>query len=254
MDKVAILVDGAFYLFRAKHLWGAKTAEARANELYAYCMKHLWVNNYDLCDADARKDEPKKKRDVLYRIFFYDCPPSTKKVYNPLTKQQEDLAKSEQFSFRKELHEQLRFKRKVALRYGELLDSSMDYTISPKVFRQLINNVKTIDTLMPEDLSLVIQQKGVDMRIGIDIASLAYKKQVTKIILVSGDSDFVPAAKLARREGIDFVLDPMGIQILPKLNEHIDGRQSFIRHDPETSAKIRARARCRSKKQRCDRR
>ncbi len=47
------------------------------------------------------------------------------------------------------------------------------------------------------------------MRIGLDIASLAYKKQIDQIILIAGDSDFVPAAKLARREGIDFILDPM---------------------------------------------
>ncbi len=28
--------------------------------------------------------------------------------------------------------------------------------------------------------------------------------QIDQIILIAGDSDFVPAAKLARREGIDF--------------------------------------------------
>lgn len=55
-----------------------------------------------------------------------------------------------------------------------------------------------------------MQQKGVDMKIGIDIASLAYKHLVDQIILISGDSDFTPAAKLARQEGIDFILDPMG--------------------------------------------
>jgi len=47
------------------------------------------------------------------------------------------------------------------------------------------------------------------MKIGLDISSLAYKKSVDQIILIAGDSDFVPAAKLAQREGIDFVLDPM---------------------------------------------
>nr|WP_243735402.1 NYN domain-containing protein [Xanthomonas oryzae] len=47
------------------------------------------------------------------------------------------------------------------------------------------------------------------MRIGIDISSLALKHQVDQIVLFAGDADFVPAAKLARREGIDFVLDPM---------------------------------------------
>lgn len=68
-----------------------------------------------------------------------------------------------------------------------------------------------------------VDQKGVDMKIGLDIASLAYKKQVDQIVLISGDSDFVSAAKLARREGIDFVLDPLGAPIKEDLFEHIDG-------------------------------
>lgn len=61
------------------------------------------------------------------------------------------------------------------------------------------------------------------MRIGLDIAQLAFKKQVEKIILIAGDSDFVPAAKLARREGIDFILDPLGAHIKDNLSLHIDG-------------------------------
>lgn len=72
----------------------------------------------------------------------------------------------------------------------------------------------------------IAPQKGVDMRIGTDIASLTYKKQVSQIILIAGDSDFVPAAKLARREGIDFILDPMWANIKPDLFEHIDGLKS----------------------------
>ena len=47
------------------------------------------------------------------------------------------------------------------------------------------------------------------MRIGLDIASPTLKRHVDIIILVSGDADFVPAAKLARREGVQFVLDPL---------------------------------------------
>ena len=64
------------------------------------------------------------------------------------------------------------------------------------------------------------------MKIGVDIASLAYKQQVDQIVLIAGDSDFVPAAKLARREGIDFVLDPLDSPIKPQLFEHIDGKRS----------------------------
>lgn len=64
------------------------------------------------------------------------------------------------------------------------------------------------------------------MKIGLDIASLAYKQQVDQIVLVAGDADFVPAAKLARREGIDFILDPLWSSVSADLHEHIDGLQS----------------------------
>ena len=64
------------------------------------------------------------------------------------------------------------------------------------------------------------------MRIGLDIASLTYQGRINQVVLISGDSDFVPAAKLARRGGIDFVLDPMWATIRPDLFEHIDGLRS----------------------------
>ena len=60
------------------------------------------------------------------------------------------------------------------------------------------------------------------MKIGIDITWLSLKQLVDKIILISGDSDFVPVAKLARREGIIFVLDAMHHKLKPDLLEHID--------------------------------
>ncbi|GAA9831712.1 hypothetical protein VN0530_04610 [Helicobacter pylori] len=60
------------------------------------------------------------------------------------------------------------------------------------------------------------------MKIGLDIATLALKRLVQKIVLISGDSDFVPASKLARVEGIIFTLDPMGNHIRGDLEEHID--------------------------------
>ncbi|GAA8468834.1 hypothetical protein HpBT249_08880 [Helicobacter pylori] len=73
-----------------------------------------------------------------------------------------------------------------------------------------------------DDFIYHAKQKGVDMKIGLDIATLALKKLVQKIVLISGDSDFVPAAKLARVEGIIFTLDPMGNSIREDLEEHID--------------------------------
>lgn len=50
---------------------------------------------------------------------------------------------------------------------------------------------------------------------------------LNQIVLITGDSDFVPAAKLARVEGIDFIVDSMGMKINDNLIEHIDGLRSY---------------------------
>lgn len=122
--------------------------------------------------------------------------------------------------------EELADKRKVAIRLGELQERESAFRIKEKSVRQLCSGKRDWESLSESDFELDLVQKGVDMRIGLDIASLAHKKQVSKIILISGDSDFVPAAKHARREGIDFVLDPMWQGIRPELNKHIDGLSS----------------------------
>ena len=76
------------------------------------------------------------------------------------------------------------------------------------------------------DFIPALRQKGVDMRIGLDIASITLKRQANVIILVAGDADFVPAAKLARREGVQFILDPLWQNVPRDLLEHIDGLRS----------------------------
>ena len=217
MDKVAILVDGGFYKKRAKALFGDKSPEARANELVQYCVRHV-QGNYDM----------------LYRIFYYDCPPADKNIHNPITGKTVNLQKDPLYAWNKEFFKKLVSKRKVALRKGELLEGSMDYILKPGVLKRLCRKEIAIDDLTLNDLIIDVKQKGVDMRIGLDISSIAFKKQANKIILIAGDSDFVPAAKHARREGIDFILDPMWHPIKDSLYEHIDGLRS-VTHKPGSS-------------------
>lgn len=222
MAKTAILVDGGFYRKRAKYLWGEKTAEERAKELAAYCQTHL----HDKSSGEIRQ---------LYRIFYYDCEPvGRKSVYHPLKRANVDLEKSDTYAWANAFMEQLKQKRKFALRLGHLADS-MSYNLKPSVTKDLFNGKRKLEELTERDFVFNAQQKGVDMKIGVDIASLAYKHQVDQIILIAGDSDFVPAAKLARREGIDFILDPMWSAIRPDLFEHIDGLKSqWKRRTPKT--------------------
>ena len=123
----------------------------------------------------------------------------------------------------REFYEELKHRRKFALSLGILAYRQAHFNLREKITRKLLSGQMTINDIKENDLVLNVDQKGVDMKIGIDIASLAYKKQVNQIVLIAGDSDFVPAAKLARREGIDFVLDPLGGNIKDSLFEHIDG-------------------------------
>lgn len=209
--KTAILVDGGFYRRCAQAAFGDVSATDRANELYDYCKKHL--------SSHGQKSE-------LYRIFYYDCMPSEKIIYHPLLKKQIDLSKSDLFKWMNIFINELKTKRKVAIRLGKLSDENASYYINANTSKKLCSGSLSISDLKESDFKLSLEQKGVDMKIGLDIASMSYKKQVDQIVLISGDSDFVPAAKLARREGIDFVLDPMGRHIKEDLLEHIDGLRS----------------------------
>lgn len=211
MTKVAIMIDGGFYRQRAYKLYGEVSAQARADELEKYCRAHL-------------KDKHEERE--LYRIYYYDCPPINKKVFHPLLKKDVDLSKTQLNTWMNEFLEQLKRKRKFCLRLGALAEEQAEYNLRPEVTKKIINGSKRIEDLTEKDFELSVTQKGVDMKIGVDIASLAYKKQVDQIILISGDSDFVPAAKLARREGIDFILDPMRSHIKGDLFEHIDGMRT----------------------------
>ena len=114
------------------------------------------------------------------------------------------------------------------MRLGVMDETNCNWTIVPQKIKLLYQHKINIDDLKENDYILSTHQKGVDMRIGIDIASVAYKKQVSRIVLISGDSDFVPAAKLARREGVDFTLDPMHASIKSDLHEHIDGKRTVF--------------------------
>lgn len=214
--KTAILVDGGFFIKRYRSLIGIKNLDPikTANDLWIMCLKHL--------------NQAKSEEYDLYRIFYYDCLPYAKKQHNPISGKAVDFSKTDQYKFQILFLEELRKKRKVALRLGVLEDRNK-WIIRPSKTKDLLSGSLNISDLTENDVQFDFTQKMVDMKIGLDIASITLKKQVDQIILIAGDSDFVPAAKLARREGIDFLLDPMWNPIKPHLFEHIDGLRSTIK-------------------------
>ncbi|MCM1355142.1 MAG: NYN domain-containing protein [Staphylococcus sp.] len=208
--KIAVLVDGGFFIKRFNTLYNKDrnmSAEEVAKHLYTMAHKHVGEKN------------------TLYRIFYYDCLPLGKKVHNPITKKCIDFTSTPEYKFKMEFVEELKKKRKMALRLDSLKDNG-NWNIRPARVKDLLTGKLSVQDLKADDVYLDIRQKGIDMKIGVDIATLALKNFVDTIVLFSGDSDFVPAAKLARREGIDFILDPMQANVEPQLFEHIDGMES----------------------------
>lgn len=213
--RTAILVDGGYYRKRAYLYWGKKSAKTRAEELFSYCLLHL-----------KHVEEPRD----LYRIFYYDCPGMTREMTHPLTGETISYGTMAGTQWTSDFFTALSKKRKVALRLGELAESQAQYVLKPDTLRRLLEKEVSVDDLKESDFKLDVKQKGVDMRIGLDAASLAHGRYVDQIILIAGDSDFVPVAKMARRNGIDLLLDPMGLPIKPSLSEHIDGIETFTKY------------------------
>lgn len=218
--KVAIFVDAGFFirLFTSK----VDPDMTMPPEKLAKAMWHYWIKHVD-----------RKNGEELYRIYFYDCPPLMNKVQHPITKKEINFANSDITKYKLALHESLIHQPYVACRMGELsVDTKTDWGFiridKTHNFKKLINGEIDYTEINPNNVSLKPKQKGVDMKLGIDITSVVLKKLANKIILISGDSDFVPAAKLARTEGAHFILDAMGRDVKGELAEHIDGLKTFI--------------------------
>ena len=216
MAKMAILVDGGFYRVRSRIVngRGVKTPQVEASELVAYCQKHI----------AASKSESGREH---YRTFYYDCPPVETSVYNPLTKAKEDISKSPTYNRIKCFLKELTLKDNLALRMGRLGSGHVRYVIKASTEQALLEGRMTMAQLTRQDLKLDMGQKGVDMRLGLDLVSLALKRLVDQVVIITGDSDFVPAIKIARSEGVEIILDPMRQHIADDLQEHIDRMRSF---------------------------
>ena len=145
----------------------------------------------------------------VVRILYYDCPLFNGTVTTPISKQQttftsdsswlDKLAKKDLFAVRRG---QLRF-RGWALK---------------KDFQQN-------GPLQDSDFKPNFQQKGVDMRIGLDMAIYTANKSVDLLALMTNDTDFIPPMKHARREGMQVALlslPHVGKRIATGLLDHAD--------------------------------
>lgn len=199
MKTYAILIDGGF--IKRKLSRGPK-APMQAADIQTFVDS---VKSHELLNGLN-----------LYRIYYYDSHPLKNSEKNPLGQEVLDFGSHPVVQYAEALFKGLSTIPFLALRLGELSFNGWD--LKPRLLRTPSQTL----TINPDDLKPSITQKGVDMRIGMDMAALSLKKQVDVIVLVTGDSDFVPAMKFVRREGINLFLATLGHRVKEPMIEHSD--------------------------------
>ncbi len=199
-EKAALLIDGGFV---KKKLQGSN---------------HRFPTVADVANfVTTTFAKPQLVGVSLFRIYFYDAPPYEGTATNPISGAVTNFSGTPQSSQNQALLQSLELQPNFAVRRGTLTVSG--WKLGSAAIRSLAATPRPIAAT---DLVPDMGQKGVDMRIGLDIAWLSLKRIVDSVVLATGDSDFVPAMKFARREGLRIYLEAMGHAVRRELKVHAD--------------------------------
>lgn len=203
MKKTVILIDGGWFSKTLGDLLKVPSGWPTADQVYKNAVSLI-----------------KPTEEDLIKIMYYDSKPYEGKETNPIDGSIKDYSKSPAYSARQNFFRELGARDFVALRRGEM--KQRGWVLNSNYHKNIING-KATSPISASDIHLDLEQKGVDMRIGIDVATLSIKKQTDRIILVSGDQDMIPAMKLARREGVQVFLCQVGSRLKHSMVEDSDG-------------------------------
>jgi len=169
--KVAVLIDGGHLRVLARH------------------AKHKYDPDFIEKVAHACVQE----KETLLRVLYYDCPPFEGAVKLPVSGNSHAFTGSDRWM------RELAAKDLFAVRRGVLKFRGFKPKKIPVAPAKLSD----------DDFAPDFEQKGVDMRIGLDMANFAADRTVDRIILVTGDTDCVPAMKNCRIRGLQVILASM---------------------------------------------
>lgn len=165
--------------------------------------------------------------EALLRALYYDCAPYSGIQKKPVSGEKHEFKSSAEWL------KILAQKELFAVRLGVLKFRGF----KPK-------HVPIADKLSDDDFAPDFEQKGVDMRIGLDIATYSATKAIDRIILISGDTDCIPAMKHARKAGLQVVLIAFPKhKLASELLEHADYRRLVEWPDAKKAVKSVKRAR-----------
>jgi uncharacterized LabA/DUF88 family protein len=192
--ETAIMIDGAF--IRKKYRVALK------KDICAPDLKHIVECIFkELSISDKN-----------YRVYFYDCKPCSEKTSLPISHTAYSFDITPQYAKGVKLIDEIKLLPFFAVREGSL--SFNGWTLKPTCYG---TNPLTDDCFTPN-----LKQKGVDIKIGLDVAWVSFNHVADNIIMITGDSDFVPVIKTARRNGVFVYLFTLGHNVKKDLLENAD--------------------------------
>ncbi len=151
--------------------------------------------------------------ETLHRILYYDCPQYRGQQKLPVSGAIKNFTASDRWL------DDIASKDLFAVRRGTLAFRGW----APK------NIPISSRALTDADFAPNFEQKGVDMRIGLDIATISDASRTDRIILVTADTDLIPAMKHARKAGLQVALiemPPPTSPANPRLLAHADHKRT----------------------------
>lgn len=145
--------------------------------------------------------------ETALRVYYYDCRPYNGRQVRPISG--EDI----EYNLHSGWMDELGRRNLFSIRLGHLKFRGWVFRDDGDGEGDL-----TDDHFIPS-----FEQKGVDLQIGLDIANLIARRAVDKIILVTGDTDLVPALEYTRNAAVSLVIaNPPGWQLHDQLLSHCD--------------------------------
>jgi uncharacterized LabA/DUF88 family protein len=192
--ETVIMIDGAFIR--------KKFRSAMKQDITAPDIQRIVAHVLDLVNIPYRN----------YRVYFYDCKPCAGKTSFPISHAPYDFEANPQYAKGMELIEEIKMLPFFAVREGML--SFTGWTLKPAYY----GTAPLTDNCFAPNL----KQKGVDIKIGLDVAWVSFNRIARNVLLVTGDSDFVPVIKTARRNGVFVYLFTLGHNVKKELLENVD--------------------------------
>lgn len=156
-------------------------------------------NKTDLSSIDLNKlfTEPLKGFTILRKIIYV-----SRLHFHPET--------------RKKSEELIKFQRKLR---NNLVNQGYEFVIAGNVRAQKVGN------------QIVFREKGVDVKIGVDMVSFSCNKKLETAILCSSDSDLQPAVEELKKRGVEVVY--LGFETNPNKGFTYTTNRTILLRNPE---------------------